>query len=188
MAVFACGVIRSPPPPPTTKLSLTTPLGVTLWSAVRAAWSQRCMHKLHSRMGRPTWDQFLALWVKVLRGWEEHPTPTLPREEITPLVHALLSMTDNTVLQHPRVAVSSTCSLPKLYVRTCTRKKKFEHAQDLAAKYHHPLISGPGMGHHLPGWLLRKASRCGLGGGIWRLFRRSAQCCGVHPPRGGPNE
>ena len=30
------------------ELSLTSPLGVTLWSVVRAAWSQRCMHKLHS--------------------------------------------------------------------------------------------------------------------------------------------
>ena len=50
------------------EVSLTTPLGVTLWSAVRAAWSQRCMHKLHSNMGLATWDQFLVLWVKVLWG------------------------------------------------------------------------------------------------------------------------
>ena len=35
--------------------------------------SQRCMHKIHSCLGRPTWDRFLAVWVKVLQGWEEHP-------------------------------------------------------------------------------------------------------------------
>ena len=43
------------------ELSLTTPLGLTLWSAVRVSWSQWCMHKLHSNKGRPTWDQFSAL-------------------------------------------------------------------------------------------------------------------------------
>ena len=47
------------------------------------------MHKMQSRMGGPTCDQFLALWVKVVQDWEEHPTPTLPRKEIAVLVHAL---------------------------------------------------------------------------------------------------
>ena len=43
-------------------------------------------HMLCSHMGCPSWDQFLALWVKVLRGWEERPSPTLPKEEITLLI------------------------------------------------------------------------------------------------------
>ena len=83
------------------EISLTTLLGLTLWSVVRASWSQGCMHKQHCNRGRPTWDQFLALWVKVLRGWEEHPSPILPREEISRLIHALPSMNDNTVPPPP---------------------------------------------------------------------------------------
>ena len=122
------------------ELSLTTPLGVTLWSAVRAAWSQRCMHKHNGRMGHPTWDLFLTLWVRVLQGWEEHPTPTLPKEEITLLVHTRQSMCNHTVLQHPRVVVSSTRSPPKLYVPACKRKKKFDNAEALAAQ-HEAIIS-----------------------------------------------
>ena len=117
------------------ELSLTTPLGITLWSAVRAAWSHRCMIKMNVRVVRPSWDQFLTLWIKVLRGWEEHPTPTLPAIEISLLVHALQSMQDHTVLQHPRVAVSTTRSPPKLYVPARKRKKKFENAEALAAQY-----------------------------------------------------
>ena len=73
------------------ELSLTTPLGITLWSVVRAAWSHRCMVKMNARVVRPSWDQFLTPWIKVLRGWEEHPTPTLPANEISlhtcPAVH-----------------------------------------------------------------------------------------------------
>ena len=38
------------------ELSLTTPLA--LWSAVRAAWSHRCMVKMNARAVRPSWDQF----------------------------------------------------------------------------------------------------------------------------------
>ena len=50
------------------ELSLTTPLGITLWSAVRAAWSHRCMVKMNAHVVHPSWDQFLTLWIKVLRG------------------------------------------------------------------------------------------------------------------------
>ena len=117
------------------ELSLTTPLGITLWSAVRAAWSHRCMVKMNAPVVRPSWDQFLTLWTKVLRGWEEHPTPTLPVGDISLLVHALQSMKDHTVLQHPRVAVSNTRSPPKLYEPARKREKKFENAEALAAQY-----------------------------------------------------
>ena len=52
------------------ELSLTTLLGIVQSSVVIAAWSQHCMHKLNPRDGRPSWDQFLAMWVKVLSGWK----------------------------------------------------------------------------------------------------------------------
>ena len=90
------------------------------------------MHKLHSYMGAPKWDQFLALWVE---GVEEHPTLTLPRDEITLMIHALQSMRDTTVLQHPRVAVAPSRSPPKLYVPARKRHMKFENAEELDEKY-----------------------------------------------------
>ena len=90
---------------------------------------------MNVRVVRPSWDQFLTLWIKVLWGWEEHPTPTLPAGEISLLVHALQPMKDHRVLQHPRVAVSNTRSPPKLYVPARKRKKKFENAEALAAHY-----------------------------------------------------
>ena len=117
------------------QLSLTTPLGITLRSAVRAAWSHRCMVKVNARVVHPLWDQFLTLWITVLRGWEEHPTPSQPAGEISLLVHALQSIKDHTVLQHPRVAVSNTHSPRKLYLPARKRKKKFENAEALAAQY-----------------------------------------------------
>ena len=80
------------------------------------------MVKMNASAVRPSWDQFLTMWIKVLRGWEEHPTPTLPAGEVSLLVHALQSMKDHTVLQHPRVAVSNTRSPPKLYVPALKRK------------------------------------------------------------------
>ena len=73
--------------------------------------------------------------MKVLGGLEEHPTPTLPIDEISILVHALRSMKENTVLQQPRVVVSQTHSPPKLYVPTRKQKKKFENAEAPAAQY-----------------------------------------------------
>ena len=59
------------------ELSLTNPLGITVWLAGRAAWSHRCMVKMNARMVRPSWDQFLTLWIKVLRGWEEHGSSSM---------------------------------------------------------------------------------------------------------------
>ena len=90
---------------------------------------------MNAHMVRPSWDQFLTLWIKVIRGWEEHPTPTLPAGEISVLVHALQSMKDYMVLQHPRVAVCNTRSSPKLYVPARKRKKKFENAEAVAAQF-----------------------------------------------------
>ena len=64
------------------ELSLTTPLGIAMWSIVRAAWAQRCLHKFNRRLPPPTWDQLLTSWITVLGEWEEHPTPTLPKDEV----------------------------------------------------------------------------------------------------------
>ena len=75
------------------------------------------------QQGAPHLGPVSALWVKVLRGWGEHPSPTLPKQEISLLAHALTSMSENTVLQHPRVAVASTRSPPKLYVPKHKRRK-----------------------------------------------------------------
>ena len=61
------------------ELSLTTPLGITLWSAFRAAWSHKCMVKMNKRILRPSWDQFLTLWIKVLRGWGNTPRRHYPQ-------------------------------------------------------------------------------------------------------------
>ena len=62
---------------------------------------------------------------KALRRWEESPSPTLPKEEVTLLLPALQSMSDNTVVQHPCVAVSSTRSPPQI---TCSGMKTQEKA------------------------------------------------------------
>ena len=43
-------------------------------------------------------------------------------------------MKDHTVPQHPRVAVSTTRSPPKLYVTATKRKKKFENTEAVAAQ------------------------------------------------------
>ena len=83
----------------------------------------------------------------MLRGWEEHPTPTLPAGEISLLVHALQSMKDHTVRQHPKVAVSNTLSPPKLHVPARKRKKKFENAEALAAQYEATI-----QAHREQGW------------------------------------
>ena len=66
--------------------------------------------------------------------------PTLPTGEISLLVHALQSMKDHAVLQHPGVAVSNTRSPPKLYVPARKRKKKFETRRRLRRNMKQPSI------------------------------------------------
>ena len=101
-------------------------------------------------------------------GVGEHPSPTLPKEEIELLAHALTSMSENTVLQHLRVEVASTRSPPKLYVH-----KKFNNAEELAAKYEAIIQE-----YHLQGWHIiypkrvgGKTPGSGVGGRIWSIFR-----------------
>ena len=80
------------------------------------------------------------------------PSPTLPTDEGTLLIW------DHTVLQHPRVAVSSTRFPPQLQVPVQKRKKKFQNAAELAERYenHHTRISTAGVAHHVPRWIIRK--------------------------------
>ena len=84
------------------------------WNCILVGRQSSVVTALHALIeptdGPPLWDQFLAMWVKVLRGWEEHPSPTLPTAEAPLLIHALQTMKDSRVLQHPRVAVSSSRS------------------------------------------------------------------------------
>ena len=73
------------------------------------------------------------MWVKVLRGLEEPPSPTLPTK-------------DNTVFQHPRVAVSSNRSPLKLLLPAC--KTKFQNATALAEQYEKTISRYQQQGWH----------------------------------------
>ena len=45
-----------------------------------------------------TWDFFVNMWLKVLRGWEEMDKCTLPKVEARQLIDALVTMQQTTVL------------------------------------------------------------------------------------------
>ena len=77
----------------------------------------------------------MALWVKVLQQWERLPVSTLPTAEVTPLIQALTSMQQTSVLQHPRVTVSSSRTPPKLKCPPKKRKKKLDQAEGLRAEH-----------------------------------------------------
>ena len=107
-------------------LSVTTPLGLVYWSAVRASWAVRCKHKFLQLTSPPSWSHFLRTWIKVLSEWEQHPSPSLPKNEITLLLHALKTMDATTVLEHPRVRVASDRPLPTLH-QPAAKKGKSSH-------------------------------------------------------------
>ena len=116
-------------------LSVTTPLGLVYWSAVKASWAVRCKHKFLQLTAPPFWSHFLRTWIKFLSEWEQHPSPSLPKNEITLLLHALRTMDATTVLKHPRVRVASDRPLPTLHQPARKKRKKFERAAELAAHY-----------------------------------------------------
>ena len=156
------------------ELSLTTPLGIALWSVVRAAWAQRCLHKFNTRLPPPPLHG-TSYWQYGERYWKdgkEHPTPTLPREEVRLLTHALISLRDTAILQHPRVAVSSTRSPPKLFVPARKRKKKF-----LLPRSWQPNMRPSSKRTNNKGGRSYtrtgqpKTPKGGVGGGIWRVVR-----------------
>ena len=77
----------------------------------------------------------MNMCVKVLLGWEEWESCTLPRAEASQLIEALLSMQQSTVLRHPRVVLSSSRSLPKLWFPSKKKKKKFKNAEAIRAEH-----------------------------------------------------
>ena len=63
------------------------------------------------------------------------PTHTLRKDKMQVLIQALQSMANTTVLQHPRVALSSIQSPPKIFRLAHKRKKKFLQVAELAAQH-----------------------------------------------------
>ena len=102
--------------------SLTTPLRLVLCTVVWPARSSTCAIKLSTTPGVVTWNFFLNMWIKVLRGWEGRDLCTLPQVETSLLVTALTSMHQSTVLKHPLVVLSQTRS-PEARFPSGKRKK-----------------------------------------------------------------
>ena len=50
-------------------LSLSSPLGLVLWSAVRTSWRLRCALKFDPQPQPPHWKHFLRLWMATLEPW-----------------------------------------------------------------------------------------------------------------------
>ena len=84
-------------------LSLSSPLGLVMWSAVRASWRLCCSAKFDPQLGPPNWKQFLRLLIDTLAPWLEHPTPTLPHSETKMLLHCLRQLNGlDGLMDHPR--------------------------------------------------------------------------------------
>ena len=84
-------------------LSLSSLLGLVMWSAVHASWRLRCSANFDPQLGPPTWKHFLWLWIDTLVPWLEHPSPTLPHSEITTLLHGLCQLNGpDGLMDHPR--------------------------------------------------------------------------------------
>ena len=83
-------------------LSLQSPLGLIMWTAVMASWNLRNAVKF--RDTPPTWDIFLTQWLCILARWYEHPAPTLPTPEVRDMHRAIASLKETGNLQHPRLS------------------------------------------------------------------------------------
>ena len=83
-------------------LSLQTPLGLVLWTAMMANWNPRNAVKFRDTPPPPTWNIYLLQWMCILVQWYDNPFPTLPGAEVKELHAALGSMKDTGILQHPR--------------------------------------------------------------------------------------
>ena len=94
------------------EISATSPLGLVLWTAIRASRSVRCAAKLNAQQCIPSWDFFATMWVKILCGWEALPECTLPGAETKLLMQALTAVQQTSVLHHPRVTVSGSRTPP----------------------------------------------------------------------------
>ena len=118
----------------------------------------------------------------VLSEWEEHPSPSLPKSEVTLLLHAFKTMDASTILEHPRVRVASDGPLPTLHQPARKKKKKFCTGSRVGRVYYTQSCGG-WMVHCVPRWIITEAHRGGEGWGLWSVLWRS-QGCGRVPARG----
>ena len=120
-------------------LSVSSPLGLLYWSAVRANWMVRSRCKFHHPTFQPPWQQFLKQWRANLSDWVDHPFPSFPKSETQLFLQALDSLSDpNTLtIQHPRVHTAHNSSLPPPTLVAPARKKrrKETHKQELCEYY-----------------------------------------------------
>ena len=94
-------------------LSLSSPLGLVMWSAVRASWRLRCSFKFDPRPHPPHWKHFLNMWIIGLEPWLEHPTRTLPHSETTMLLHGLKQLEGpEALLDHSRAMTPANPAVP----------------------------------------------------------------------------
>ena len=86
-------------------LSLSSPLGLVMWSAMCANWRIRCSHKFDPQPSPPHWSHFLRIWINTLEPWMDQPTPTLPHAEIKMLLHGLYQLGGSDgLLDHPQAS------------------------------------------------------------------------------------
>ena len=68
-------------------LSVSSPVGLMYWAAVRANWHLWSAHKfrLHAP---PQWKHFVSLWTANLMEWLDHPNPSFPPSETQLMIQA----------------------------------------------------------------------------------------------------
>ena len=99
-------------------LSMSMPLGLVYWSAIRASWAVRCTHKFLALAG-PTSG---TCGLRVCLDGKNTLAP--PSQRVTLLLHAFKTMDASIVLEHPRVRVASNMPLPTLHQPARKKKKK----------------------------------------------------------------
>ena len=115
-------------------LSVSSPLGLMYWAAVRASWHLRSAHKFHIH-APPQWQHFLRIWVEILTGWMEHPNPSFPHTETQLMIQALESLGQGECLRHPRVQQAADRTPPRLVKPQRKRRKKELHKKELCEYY-----------------------------------------------------
>ena len=113
-------------------LSLQSPRGLVMWTAIMASWNLRNVVKF--RDSPPTWDIFLTQWLCILARWHEHPAPTLPTAEVWDMHKAITSLKETGSLQHPRLNQPHP-SLPRLRNLRPRKRKKEIYGPAMAAAH-----------------------------------------------------
>ena len=117
-------------------LSLQSPLGLIMWTAVMASWNLRNAVKF--RDTPPTWDIFLTQWLCILARWYEHPAPTLPTPEVRDMHRAIASLKETGNLQHPRL--NQPHPTPPRLRNPRPKKRKKDMYGPAMAEAHHKVI------------------------------------------------